>query len=235
MLTWCAAGGEEIELEARVAAALDGWGALAACAELSNEGRGACDTAGDVDLAVLWADPDDELPEGVLVATFYALDGAIVTGAWLVINDGVVFSTDEGVAGGNCMEEWNLDLLLRHEIGHFLGLGHTCDEAEACTDAEARAAVMYWSDAPCEVRTWNEADAALLRAEHADTCGEDTGRDDTAGDSGDPDTAVWPDGVSSVNEDEPADAGCGCATGGPQAVGLLGIVLPGLLGRRRRG
>ncbi len=164
-VTWCTDGGEEIALHDRLAGAMDAWFALVPCAGLAHTYVGACEGAGEVDLAVVWADPDDELDDGVLAARTYTMEGAEVTGERLVLDD-VAFTTDEAVAAGECVDEPNLDLLLLHELGHWLGLEHACEDGEPCVGDEADA-VMSWILEPCESRSLNAVDEALIRAVYA--------------------------------------------------------------------
>ena len=105
-------------------------------------------------------DPADELEEGVLAATLtfrfgnaFTLDGTIYAHAIdsdIMFNDQVDFGTHEEIAGGQCNNQTNMRSVMLHEIGHQLGMGHSCDEFEPCTDQDLLGAVMYWTSAPCE-------------------------------------------------------------------------------------
>ncbi len=41
--------------------------------------------------------------------------------------------------------------VIGHELGHFAGLGHSCEDGENCTDPAERGALMHWTHGACEV------------------------------------------------------------------------------------
>lgn len=229
LFTWCTVGGDDLDLAARVTAALDAWFAVVPCAELTHTYVGACDDATPVDLRVVAGDPDDVLPDGAVLVT--STDGTTTT---ITLND-TPFSSDAEVAAGYCVDTFNLDLLLAHALGDWLGLPHTCDEGEACADPAAQTAVMYWAIGPCDLRSLNAADEALMWDAYGDApgCGGDTGAlGDTAedGDTGD----IWPDGVTPMpDEDDDAETR-GCATTGAPATGWGLLLALATAARRRR-
>ena len=100
-------------------------------------------------------DPADELDEGTVAATLtfrfgnaFTLDGTIYAHAIdsdIMFNDGFDFGTHEEIVGGQCNGQNNMRSTMVHEIGHSLGLGHSCDQFEPCTDQDLLGAVMYYT------------------------------------------------------------------------------------------
>lgn len=89
---------------------------------------------------------------------FRAVDGDII------FNDGLTFVTDEDIANGNCNGDFSVQAIATHEIGHIIGLDHSCDEGEICDDPVLQNATMFWSVPPCDAgpSTPNEDDLAGL-------------------------------------------------------------------------
>jgi hypothetical protein len=77
------------------------------------------------------------------------------------------FVTDADIEAGQCGGRTSLDNTMLHEMGHSLGLGHSCDEEDICTDPSLLAATMFWtSGGPCdlEASSLNDDDQAGFRA-----------------------------------------------------------------------
>jgi len=101
------------------------------------------DTAGTGILGVTYTTPTSDVAFTLSGDTYvYAKDSDIV------FNDDIDWDTDEGIASG-CTREYSLEAVATHEIGHLWGLGHSCEEGEACPELDERYATMYWSIGPC--------------------------------------------------------------------------------------
>lgn len=121
-------------------------------------------------------DPAEELEPGVIAAALtvdagraFVLDGSTYGHAFdsdIVYNNDVLFDTRESILAGQCNGGHDLVGIAVHEIGHTIGLGHSCEENEVCTDPNLRTATMYWSGGPCdaELAIPNEDDLEGLTA-----------------------------------------------------------------------
>ena len=140
------------------------WEVEAPCASLSTEYMGVREgnrTGKDDDdvNTFYFDDPKGEMGTGVLGVTItnstsdvaFTLSGDTYTYAKdsdIIFNKDIDWDTDEGIAEG-CNNEYSLEAVATHEIGHLWGLGHSCEEGEACSELDLRYATMYWSIGPC--------------------------------------------------------------------------------------
>jgi hypothetical protein len=145
--------------------AWDHWSDEAPCAEISTnyQGERPGHNAGytnDSYNTVYFDDPADELGVGILAAALtltsgnvaFSLGGETYTYAFdsdIIFNDDLVWFSDEQIRAGECSGGWSLEGVATHEIGHTLGMGHSCEEGEACNDLALRYATMFWSGDDC--------------------------------------------------------------------------------------
>ncbi|MBX2797211.1 MAG: matrixin family metalloprotease [Myxococcales bacterium] len=118
---------------------------------------------------------------GTLAVTYFStqgqqafvLDGEPYTrhiSADIVFSDDVEFATQADIENGQCDGAFSFESTMTHEIGHFMGMGHSCDdEAEGhppCTDPTLANATMFWAIPPCdqEAVTINDDDIAGITA-----------------------------------------------------------------------
>lgn len=145
-----------LELEDSLLGALEAWALASPCGTLSAVYVGDCSSAADVRVEVgpfgepgtLALASHSREPEPLAIHGDRSYHGAI--DATLSIDPTAhPMVRDAAIAAGTCTDETSLDRLLQHQLGHVIGLVHSCEAGETCTDAELRKAVMYWSSGPC--------------------------------------------------------------------------------------
>jgi uncharacterized protein (TIGR03382 family) len=134
------------------------------CTDFDAEYVGTCENSGyapsDLQNRNTFNDPADDLETGVLAATLtsasgtaFLLHGESYAHSYdsdIVWNDNVVFDTHENVIGGTCNGGHDMLGVATHEIGHSVGMGHSCEEDEVCTDIALREATMFWQGPACD-------------------------------------------------------------------------------------
>lgn len=143
----------------------DAWKA-ASCAEFDVEYQGVCpngDFAYDSQYRITF-NQEPDLP-GALAVTYsvggefaFTLDGSQYerfSSTDIVFSKDVEFTTNEKVVSNECQDEFNMRSVMTHEMGHSLGMDHSCEDPNKgglpCTDPVKLAATMFWNEGPCQV------------------------------------------------------------------------------------
>ncbi len=134
------------------------------CVEYTTLYAGVCDNIGYEPgnglNYIAFDDPYDELEAGAIAAALsvddrtlaFVLEGTAYLHAYdsdIVFNDNVLLDTRENIREGRCNGGFDMVSIGVHEMGHTLGLGHSCEENDLCTDPKLKNAMMYWTGAPC--------------------------------------------------------------------------------------
>ena len=159
-----------------IQAGYDAWTQDAPCAGLGGEYVGVGDNITwrkNTKINFSYDDPGDDNAAGVLAATVtfpkngsptcFLRDGSSYVAATysdIVYNDNVDWATDEEIANQTCNSATSMTAVSVHEVGHMLGMGHSCDQGDACTNSVLREATMYWTGGSCDASgsTLNEDD-----------------------------------------------------------------------------
>lgn len=121
---------------------------------------------------VNWDDLESDLEVGVLAAaTPYSAPGSPTrsilgqlyrqqTDGDVIYNNNVKWGNEDTIQN-DCDAHYSVVAVGVHEYGHWWGLGHTCEETDACTDPSDLNATMYWSVGPCDNGPANPTDNDL--------------------------------------------------------------------------
>jgi len=108
-----------------------------------------------------FGDPHDDLAPGVLgltqsiptnriVSTYEGQQLKALHDTDVVYSGTVQWTTDDAIKSGNCADQYSLQAVSTHETGHSLGLDHSCESNDPCTDPALQEATMFWSTPPCD-------------------------------------------------------------------------------------
>ncbi len=118
---------------------------------------------GDKLSRITFDDPGSDLAEASTLAAALTRrsngEGRLVNGtpfdaateSDIVFNNNIQFASDEQIASGNCQGLISIQATATHEIGHLMGMGHSCEQGEFCDEALERAATMFWTTSGCDV------------------------------------------------------------------------------------
>lgn len=70
----------------------------------------------------------------------------------IVFNNNVRFASDEEIASGACEGLISMQATAVHEIGHLMGMAHSCEQGEFCNEEVERDATMFWTTSGCDVQ-----------------------------------------------------------------------------------
>jgi hypothetical protein len=149
-----------------VTASFEAWADAAPCAGLDPLSTGACDQSpgADAKIQAIFGDPFDVLDAGVFGLTVMHWDpdggtcdpdeghvGTRIVDAVIQLADDGPWVLDADIDAGQCdAGQTSAQAFFTHQLGHVLGLGHSCEQNEVCNDQDLVEATMFWSMQECD-------------------------------------------------------------------------------------
>lgn len=137
----------------------------AQCADIPFEYGGAVNghtgANDDGQFVIYWDDPADNLGTGVNgVSTARPNSGVVDTIGGepiyqfrqcdITMNNDITWGLTNDMEEGCQSGTMSAESTLTHEVGHCLGMGHSCDDGELCIDSTLLTATMFWQGGPCD-------------------------------------------------------------------------------------
>lgn len=163
-----------------------------ACSDFGTENVGTAALEEGPDTAIfdgqnsIWYSSDDApgvLGYTIVLASGVAFErnGVVYQGideADVFLGSDIQLGTQDGLLASDCLDTFNVQEVLGHELGHAAGLGHSCEFFDNCSDPDAFDALMYWSVEACSTSPDPKVDdfdglQALYGPEIEIDCGED--------------------------------------------------------------
>ena len=67
----------------------------------------------------------------------------------IIFNNNIQFWNNNEIRTGQCTSGSAMEATMVHEVGHLLGMAHSCEENEICTDPLLLDATMFWTGGGC--------------------------------------------------------------------------------------
>jgi len=114
-------------------------------------------------IQVVFEDPEGELDDGGTTLAYAPCDYTfankveingleyfLIDDCKIVFGKEKIFDSPDDIEAG-CPQGGHSFLgTMTHEMGHSLGMAHTCEDGEVCTDPDKLGAVMYWTGPECD-------------------------------------------------------------------------------------
>ncbi len=134
-------------------------------------------TSADNRSVVYFDDPDDDLGATINGVTYPRTNSTVIKeqdgktyyelyDSDIIFNDTRTWGMDYDIKQSCSGDVYSIQSTATHEVGHGLGMGHSCDDGESCRDTSLANATMYWSGGPCDTSraSINEDDIAGMTA-----------------------------------------------------------------------
>jgi len=147
-------------------------------------------------ISIVFEDPEGEMDDPATLAyapcedlsstrvEINGLDYQLIEDCRIVFGEGKLFDSPEDIEAG-CPQGGHSFLgTMTHEMGHSLGMAHTCEEGEICTDPEKLGAVMYWTGPECDTSgdTLTDLDKSNFQAMYGPYASFECSHEGTGGD-----------------------------------------------------